>query len=150
MSVKRIVANIAAPDLAKTRSFYAALFGLEVLMDHGWIVSLGAGASAAVQFNLASAAYLHKTLPPAADFYAVKSASGIPDAELGLPLLSNRLAARQPRYAHPKAKRPLRQPAANDGFELKLSTLQAERMSVNGSLRLHRPNQAKWLTSVKM
>lgn len=68
MSVKRIVANIAAPDLAKTRSLYAALFGLEVLIDQGWIVSLGAGASAAVQINLASAANFHKALPPAAEF----------------------------------------------------------------------------------
>jgi hypothetical protein len=68
MTVKRIIANIAAPHLTETRNFSAALFGLEVLMDHLWIVTHDSGASAAVQISLASDENCHKTLPPAAEF----------------------------------------------------------------------------------
>lgn len=41
MKVRRIVANIETPDPAAAKSFYGDILGLDVLMDHGWIVTLG-------------------------------------------------------------------------------------------------------------
>ncbi|MGH6951785.1 MAG: glyoxalase, partial [Vitreimonas sp.] len=35
MTVRRIVANIAASDPAIARSFYERLLGLDLVMDHG-------------------------------------------------------------------------------------------------------------------
>ncbi len=43
MTVKRIVANIATPSVEALRDFYADLFDLSVVMDHGWIVTLASG-----------------------------------------------------------------------------------------------------------
>ena len=40
-TVKRIVANIHAENLAAARRFYGSIFGLERLMDLGWIVTYG-------------------------------------------------------------------------------------------------------------
>lgn len=54
MAVRRIVANIAAPSPGAVQDFYAALFGLEVAMDHGWIVTLTSGETARVQISIAS------------------------------------------------------------------------------------------------
>lgn len=36
MTVKRIVLNIAATEVENVKRFYANLFGLNVVMDHGW------------------------------------------------------------------------------------------------------------------
>lgn len=54
MTVKRIVTNIAAEDVSAARLFYHELLGLEVLMDHGWIVTFGSDQSAQVQISIAS------------------------------------------------------------------------------------------------
>ena len=54
MAVKRIVANIATPDIAPVRRFYETVFGLEALMDLGWIVTLGSEATPSVQISIAS------------------------------------------------------------------------------------------------
>ena len=54
MSVRRIVTNIAATSVADTQKFYSDLFGLEVVMDHGWIVTLASGETAATQISIAS------------------------------------------------------------------------------------------------
>ena len=54
MTVRRIVANLAAADPARARAFYEQLLDLEVVMDHGWIVTLASGASQAPQLSLAS------------------------------------------------------------------------------------------------
>lgn len=54
MPVKRIVANIAADNLAEARRFYADILDLDVLMDHGWIVTFGNLQTAAVQVSFAS------------------------------------------------------------------------------------------------
>ena len=51
MKVKRIVANIAAPDPAAAKRFYGKLLGLSVLMDMGWIATYGAESSATVQVS---------------------------------------------------------------------------------------------------
>lgn len=54
MKVKRIVTNVAAKSVSSVRKFYSDLFGLEVVMDHGWIVTLASGEIAAVQISVAS------------------------------------------------------------------------------------------------
>lgn len=55
MAVKRIVVNIATDPIDPVQAFYSELFGLDVLMDHGWIVTLGSDQTARVQISIASA-----------------------------------------------------------------------------------------------
>lgn len=54
MTVLRIVANIAADTPKDVQTFYAELFGLGVLMDFGWIVTLGSEKHATTQVSLMS------------------------------------------------------------------------------------------------
>ena len=54
MKVKRIVANIATVDVAKAKRFYHDILGLEVLMDHGWLVTYGSAAKMTVQVGVAT------------------------------------------------------------------------------------------------
>lgn len=54
MKVKRIVANIAAPDPARAAVFYNEVLGLDLLMDHGWIQTYGSQADMTVQLSIAS------------------------------------------------------------------------------------------------
>lgn len=54
MVVKRIVSNIATPSVDSVRAFYADLFDLSVVMDHGWIVTLASGETAQTQISIAS------------------------------------------------------------------------------------------------
>lgn len=54
MKVKRIVANIATPDVAAAQKFYGEILGLDVLMDHGWLVTYGNDAKMTVQIGVAS------------------------------------------------------------------------------------------------
>jgi len=53
VTVKRIVANIAAEDLERARSFYANVLGLRMVMDHGWIVTFAAEASTVPHISIA-------------------------------------------------------------------------------------------------
>ncbi|MEM9579219.1 MAG: VOC family protein [Pseudomonadota bacterium] len=43
MAVLRIVADLDSPKPTETARWYAELFGLEAMMDLGWIVTLGPG-----------------------------------------------------------------------------------------------------------
>jgi catechol 2,3-dioxygenase-like lactoylglutathione lyase family enzyme len=54
MAVKRIVANIAAENLERARSFYGDLLGLRTVMDHGWIMTFAAETNAAPQISVAT------------------------------------------------------------------------------------------------
>lgn len=54
MQVRRIVTNLAVADGEQARRFYQQVLGLEVLMDHGWIQTLGSDARMAVQLSLAA------------------------------------------------------------------------------------------------
>jgi predicted enzyme related to lactoylglutathione lyase len=54
VTVRRIVANVAAKSVPEVRDFYADLFGLDVVMDHGWIVTLASGENAVTQISVAS------------------------------------------------------------------------------------------------
>jgi catechol 2,3-dioxygenase-like lactoylglutathione lyase family enzyme len=51
--VKRIVANIKTNDLTRANQFYQEILELDVLMDHGWIKTLGNDEEAKVQISFA-------------------------------------------------------------------------------------------------
>ena len=52
MAVKRIVANIATDDVSAAKRFYGDIFGLEPLMDLGWIVTYGSRQEMTVQVSI--------------------------------------------------------------------------------------------------
>ena len=54
MKVKRIVANIATEDIAQAKRFYRDILGLDVLMDHGWLVTYGSAEKMTVQVGVAT------------------------------------------------------------------------------------------------
>lgn len=54
MAVLRIVANLAASDPQAARAFYQDLLGLEVVMDHGWILTFAGQGQQTPQLSLAS------------------------------------------------------------------------------------------------
>ncbi|WP_370599627.1 VOC family protein [Pseudomonas nitroreducens] len=54
MTVRRIVANLATGKPAEMARFYRELFDLEIVMDHGWLLTLASGGSALAQLSLAS------------------------------------------------------------------------------------------------
>ncbi|MGY3587439.1 catechol 2,3-dioxygenase-like lactoylglutathione lyase family enzyme [Bradyrhizobium sp. USDA 4341] len=54
MKVNRIVANVAASDVAAAKSFYRDILGLEPLMDFGWIATYGPSETMQVQISFAS------------------------------------------------------------------------------------------------
>ena len=54
MQVKRIVANIAVEDASAARRFYQDILGLDVLMDHGWLVTYGSAEKMTVQVGVAT------------------------------------------------------------------------------------------------
>ena len=54
MVVKRIVANVATPDVQGVRQFYAELLELDLVMDLGWIATLATNGTAPVQISVAS------------------------------------------------------------------------------------------------
>lgn len=54
MKVKRIVTNVAAASPEAARKFYHEVLGLDVLMDHGWIVTYGNDSEMQVQVSVAS------------------------------------------------------------------------------------------------
>ena len=54
MKVNRIVANVAASDVAAAKSFYHDILGLDPLMDFGWIATYGSSETMQVQISFAS------------------------------------------------------------------------------------------------
>ncbi|AGA27602.1 VOC family protein [Singulisphaera acidiphila] len=54
MVVKRIVANIATPHVESAKIFYTGILGLQLVMDHGWILTFAAESLAAPQISVAS------------------------------------------------------------------------------------------------
>ncbi|MCC8956452.1 VOC family protein [Bradyrhizobium sp. Pear77] len=54
MRVNRIVANVAASDVAAAKSFYRDILGLEPLMDFGWVATYGSSETMQVQISFAS------------------------------------------------------------------------------------------------
>jgi catechol 2,3-dioxygenase-like lactoylglutathione lyase family enzyme len=54
MKVKRIVANVEAPDVSAAKAFYRDVLGLDVLMDLGWIATYGSRQKMSVQISFMS------------------------------------------------------------------------------------------------
>lgn len=54
MTVLRIVANLAAADPQIARSFYERLLDLDIVMDHGWILTFASNANQRPQVSVAS------------------------------------------------------------------------------------------------
>ena len=54
MKVKRIVSNISASNPDDAKIFYESIFGLELVMDHGWIKTYSASEDMTTQINVAS------------------------------------------------------------------------------------------------
>jgi catechol 2,3-dioxygenase-like lactoylglutathione lyase family enzyme len=54
MAVKRIVPNIAAERVADARAFYGGILGLNIVMDHGWVVTFAAETRGPPQISIAS------------------------------------------------------------------------------------------------
>jgi catechol 2,3-dioxygenase-like lactoylglutathione lyase family enzyme len=55
MKVRRIVANIATPNIGEAEQFYQNVLGLELLMDHGdWIKTFGSSEVMTIQVSVAS------------------------------------------------------------------------------------------------
>jgi catechol 2,3-dioxygenase-like lactoylglutathione lyase family enzyme len=52
MAVTRIVPDLPSTSLEDARRFYVDVVGLEVVMDHGWIVTLADPARPEVQLSL--------------------------------------------------------------------------------------------------
>jgi len=53
MTVLRIVSNIRTSSIDDVRQFYERLFGLDVVMDHGWLLTLSSGEKALTQVAIA-------------------------------------------------------------------------------------------------
>lgn len=56
MTVLRIVSNIATDSIPDVRKFYTDLFGLDAVMDHGWLVTLASSETTFPQISIASQA----------------------------------------------------------------------------------------------
>ena len=54
MKVKRIVADIAASDVAAAKAFYQDVLGLTQLMDLGWVATYGSSEKMDAQISFAS------------------------------------------------------------------------------------------------
>lgn len=54
VKVRRIVANIATPDVAEAKRFYGDVLGLDLKMDMGWIATYGSGERMTVQLSVMS------------------------------------------------------------------------------------------------
>jgi catechol 2,3-dioxygenase-like lactoylglutathione lyase family enzyme len=52
MAVRRVVANIAVANTKDAARFYGDVFGLDIVMDLGWIVTFGSGQSMQVQLSV--------------------------------------------------------------------------------------------------
>jgi catechol 2,3-dioxygenase-like lactoylglutathione lyase family enzyme len=52
VTVKRVVPNIGSDQLDASREFYIQVFGLEVVMDMGWIVTLASPSEPTAQITL--------------------------------------------------------------------------------------------------
>lgn len=53
MTVRRIVANLYAFDPNAARAFYGDLLGLDVVMDHGWILTFATDGAMSPQLSVA-------------------------------------------------------------------------------------------------
>lgn len=52
MTVKRVVPNLTVANLDAARQQYVDVLGMEVVMDHGWVVTLAEPGNPNIQLNL--------------------------------------------------------------------------------------------------
>ncbi|KZB86059.1 VOC family protein [Amycolatopsis regifaucium] len=52
MTIKRVVTDLETKSLEQTKTFYERVLGFEVVMDHGWIVTLADPDRPDVQLSL--------------------------------------------------------------------------------------------------
>jgi catechol 2,3-dioxygenase-like lactoylglutathione lyase family enzyme len=52
MSVRRVVPDLTTLSITEATAFYTRVLGLQVVMDHGWIVTLADPERSAVQLSL--------------------------------------------------------------------------------------------------
>ncbi len=52
MTIRRVVPNIRAPDMAASRTFYSDFLGLDVVMDLGWIVTYASPTNPTAQISI--------------------------------------------------------------------------------------------------
>jgi catechol 2,3-dioxygenase-like lactoylglutathione lyase family enzyme len=55
MTVRRIVPDLHADDPGAARAFYTDVLGLEVVMDHGWILTFAAPGDPGTQLSVMTA-----------------------------------------------------------------------------------------------
>jgi len=54
MKVKRIIANVAASNPEDAKNFYESIFGLTLVMDHGWVKTYSSSEEMNPQITVAS------------------------------------------------------------------------------------------------
>jgi catechol 2,3-dioxygenase-like lactoylglutathione lyase family enzyme len=54
MNIKRVVPDLESASIRDTQRFYSDVFGLQPVMDHGWIVTLADSQNPSCQINLMS------------------------------------------------------------------------------------------------
>jgi catechol 2,3-dioxygenase-like lactoylglutathione lyase family enzyme len=54
VKIKRIVSNVATPDVDKANAFYREILGLKLLMDLGWIRTYGSSSKMTIQVSVMS------------------------------------------------------------------------------------------------
>jgi catechol 2,3-dioxygenase-like lactoylglutathione lyase family enzyme len=54
MAVRRIVANIGTTDIHAARRFYGDILGMDVAMDHGWIITFASDTPTTPQLSVAT------------------------------------------------------------------------------------------------
>lgn len=54
MAVKRIVANIQAEKLDAAKAFYGDILDMDIVMDHGWIMTFASSRLMAPQISIAT------------------------------------------------------------------------------------------------
>ncbi|MGL3823153.1 VOC family protein [Sphingopyxis sp. R3-92] len=54
MVVQRVTANIAADDVSAAKSFYGDILGMDIVMDHGWIITFAGTGNQSPQISFAS------------------------------------------------------------------------------------------------
>jgi catechol 2,3-dioxygenase-like lactoylglutathione lyase family enzyme len=54
MKVKRIIANMETQDVSAAKVFYQDMLGLDIQMDHGWIITYGSEEKMSIQISFAT------------------------------------------------------------------------------------------------
>jgi catechol 2,3-dioxygenase-like lactoylglutathione lyase family enzyme len=99
VTVRRVVPNIGSDLMDASREFYIQVFGLEVVMDRGWIVTLASPSDPAAQITLFGPAESSEPAPSitveVADVDAVHDAAMHRGLEIVYPLTDEEWGVRR-------------------------------------------------------